>query len=234
MNDEDKYRLATCFHCGNRGLMKIEHIYSQDYGGMITDEFGNVLSMDLEEHFDWILLSCPVCRKVTLLEDHNDECTRDFYTSTETLYPESKIDYEGVPANIKSSFESALKVKNIDSAICSIALRAVLEAICKERGAKGKTLEAMIRDLIQKNLLPAMFDDACWIVRQLGNKAAHGDDVQFSSKQVDQTILFMQNIINYLYTLPIKMNKLRDEISEEQIRKREKLEKAQEKENGKI
>lgn len=229
MYDRDKYRLTTCFHCGNRGLMKIEHVYSQDYGGVNTDEFGNVLSVDLEEHFDWLLLSCPVCKKVTLLEDYNDECTRDYYTSTETLYPQSKIDYEGVPENIKSSFESALKVKNIDAAICSIALRAVLEAICKERGASGKTLEAMIRDLIGKNLLPVMFDDACWIVRQLGNKAAHGDDVRFSSKQVDQTILFMQNIINYLYTLPIKMKRLRNEISDEQIPQSAKSEKEQEK-----
>lgn len=210
--EEINYKLQMCYHCGNKGLMHIEHLHSHKYGGPEIDDFGNFISCELEEDFNWYLLSCPVCGKVTLREEYVDEISRDYYTNIETLYPKSTIDYTGVPENIKTAFESALKVKNIDPAICSLALRRVLEAICKEKGAQGKNLEHMIHDMIDKGILPPMFDDACWIVRQLGNSAAHGDNTKFSIYQVDQTIDFMQNIINYLYSLPVKMSKLRKKV----------------------
>lgn len=141
------------------------------------------------------------------------------YTEPKTLYPQSEIDMTGVPENIKTAFESALKVKNIDTAICAMALRRVLEAICKDKGAEGKDLEKMIANMIEHGILPAMFDDACWIIRQLGNSAAHADKKVFSLHQVDQTIEFVQNIINYLYTLPVKMQKLRSDIEAEKKQK---------------
>lgn len=215
MYDRKLFRLQTCYHCGNQGLMPIVHKHTQDYGGPVFDEIGNIVNCELEEHFDWILLSCPVCNKVTLYEEYDNELTRDYYTQSEVLYPKSSLDYIGVPENIKTAFESALKVKNIDTAICALSLRRVLEAICKDKGANGKNLEQMISDMINRQLLPQMFDDACWIVRQLGNSAAHGDNKHFSMHQVDQTIIFMQNIINYLYSLPIKMQQLRTAIQSE-------------------
>ena len=214
MADKD-YKLQTCYHCGNKGLMPIEHMHSHDYGGPEFDSVGNCVGRELEEQFKWYLLSCPVCHKVTLREEYTNECFRDYDTTIETLYPKTTIDYTGVPENIKTAFESALKVKNIDLAICSLALRRVLEAICKEKGANGKTLELMISDMINRGILPQMFDDACWIVRQLGNSAAHADSAKFTVYQVDQTIDFMQNIISYLYSLPVKMQKMRSTVEAE-------------------
>jgi len=215
MSDNKNMKLHTCYHCGNKGLMRIEHIQSLDVGGPIYDSFGEMIDRQLEEHFNWLLLSCPVCGKVTLREEYEDEFCQGYHTFVETLYPQSTLDYKGVPQNIKTAFESALKVKNIDSAICSLALRRVLEAICKDKGATGRTLELMVKDMIDRGILPEMFNDACWIIRQLGNSAAHGDIRNFSIHQVDQTILFMQDIINYLYTLPVKMQELRKSIEEE-------------------
>ena len=110
-------------------------------------------------------------------------------------------------------------MKNIDTAICSLSLRRVLEAICKDKGVTSGTLEEKIQVMIDRKILPEMFNDACWIVRQLGNSAAHGDDRFFSVYQVDQTIDFMKNILNYLYSLPIKMKNLRESIEEEKSRK---------------
>lgn len=214
MSDDKKYKIHTCYHCGNQGLMKIEHTYSHKYGGGIYDPFGDLVAYEIEEYFDWILLSCPVCNKATLRLDYQHEYSNDDDPSVETLYPQSKIDYVGVPANIKSAFESALKVKNIDTSVCSIALRRVLEAICKDKGAEGRNLELMVKDMISRGILPEMFNDACWIVRHLGNSAAHGDNKQFSIHQIDQTIMFMQSIINYLYTLPVKMQLMRKAIDD--------------------
>lgn len=226
MYQRDNFKLQTCFHCGNKGLLPIEHKHSQEFGGPVFDECGDIVDCDPQEHFDWFLLSCPVCRRVTLRQEYNDEYTRDYYISTETLYPQSSIDYVGVPENIKTAFEAALKVKNIDPAVCALSLRRVLEAICKERGAKGKTLEKMIDNMINRQILPQMFSDACWIIRQLGNSAAHADGRAFSMYQIDQTILFVQNIIDYLYSLPVKMKKLRESIEAESLNEKGDVENA--------
>lgn len=212
---DSKYRLQTCFHCGNTGLLKVEHMHRHEFGGPIFDPAGNMIDVELLEIFEWYTLSCPVCNKVSLIEVYNNDCFSDYDPAIETLYPQSTIDFTGVPKNIKTAFESALRVKNIDTAICAIALRRVLEAICKDKGANGNTLEAMIHDMIEKSILPKMFDDACWIIRQLGNSAAHGDNKTFSSHHIEQTINFMQNIILYLYTLPIKIEVLRTTIEAE-------------------
>lgn len=213
MYDHEKYQLQTCFHCGNTGLLLIENKIQKETGGPIYDEAAEVVDYEPNEVYQWFTLFCPVCYKVTLLECFSAEYQN--YTESKVLYPQSAMDTNGVPDNVKTAFDSALKVKNIDTAICSLALRRVLEAICKDKGAEGNNLEKMIENMIERGILPEMYDDACWIIRQLGNSAAHADKKVFSMHQVDQTIEFVQNIINYLYTLPVKMKNLRDAIEAE-------------------
>lgn len=213
MYDREKYRLHICYHCGNKGLMIIQCKTMHDYGGPIFDCNGNVDDYEPREEYTWYTLTCPVCNKVTLLEKFEADYWE--YSEENTLYPNSTIDNTEVPNTIKNAFEAALKSKNIDTAICALALRRTLEAICKEKGAAGKDLEQMISSMIESGILPAMYDDACWIIRKLGNSAAHADNKVFSKFQVDQTIEFVQNIINYLYVLPVKMQKLRSAIEAE-------------------
>lgn len=213
MYDQNKYNLQVCYHCGNQGLLTIEHDHKHDFGEPVFNSYGEIIRFDVDETYHWQLLSCPVCHRVTLWEKMLDPILE--YSDSKTLYPMCTIDYSGVPENIKTAFESALKVKNIDNAICALALRRVLEAICKDKGAEGRDLEKMITNMIESGILPKMFDDACWIIRQLGNSAAHADKKVFSTHQVDQTIEFVQNIINYLYALPVKMQKLRSDIETE-------------------
>ena len=215
MANDKEYQLHTCYHCGNTGLLKVEHCCSERFGEPVWDEFGNEMDFELVEDFKWSMLSCPVCHMITLREEYTNDCYHGSEPDISTLYPVTKINYEGVPESIKSSFESAMKVKSINTQICLLALRMVLEAICKDKGAKGNTLEQMIKDMIANKVLPEMFDDACWVIRQLGNSAAHADKRVYNAHQVDQTIGFMKDIINYLYTLPQQMKSLRSAVDEE-------------------
>lgn len=212
MYDKTKFRLLTCYHCGNRGLMPIEFVHEQNFGGYVYDTQGKAVDRELEETFLWHLVSCPVCGFVTLMEEYNNECMQENDVETSILYPQCTINYTGVPETVKEAFESALKVKNIDKEICALSLRRVLEAICKDKGATGKDLNSMVQDMIARKILPEMFNDACWIIRQLGNSAAHADNIHFPKRQVDETMGFVQSIINYLYILPVKMKKMRRDI----------------------
>ena len=208
MSDMENYKIHTCYHCGNRGLMRIEGTYLHTYGGVTFDSSGNVIDCDPEEHFKWFLLSCPVCHKATLLEEYDTDIF-DQAIYIETLYPQSSVDYAGIPGNVKSAFEAALKVKNINASICILSLRRVLEAICKDKGAQGKNLFEMVNNMIERQILPEMFYDICWVIRELGNSAAHADDKVFYGDQVEETVSFVRTIIEYLYVLPEKMKKMR-------------------------
>ncbi len=197
---ENNYKILTCFHCGNTGRLKIEHIHNYNFGGPIYDTNHIVIDYEPLEKYRWYMLSCPVCHKVSFYEECDDELCKQ--TFSKTLYPQIKSNLSGIPENIKTAYESALKVKNIDFAICLLSLRRLLEAICKDKNAEGSTLYEMTNDLISKKVLPEMFEDACWIIRELGNSAAHAENRKFYQGQVNCTLRYITTILEYLYILP--------------------------------
>lgn len=222
MEKKDNFMLQQCYHCGNLGLMEIVTRHQHTYGGPILNKYGEEVDRDMQEYFDWILLSCPVCKKLLLVQKYSNEC--EFVEDVDLLYPECNVNYLGVPEEIKSAFEAALKVKNIDISICLLSLRRVLEAICKEQGAEGKNLDSMIKNMLDKGKLPEVMNDACWIIRHLGNDAAHAGKIRVYKSDVEQTIDFLKTIIQYLYTLPVQMERLKVKIE----KRKEKQKKVQE------
>lgn len=86
--------------------------------------------------------------------------------------------------------------------------------ICKEKGAKGNNLEKKIDDLIEKKVLPPMIEDACWIIRQLGNDAAHADKMEVYAYDIEQVIGYVSTIIDYLYSMPYRVGKMKKKIEE--------------------
>ena len=58
MANEEDFKLQTCFHCGNKGLLRIAHKYSYNFGGPSFDEVGQIVDYDPQEHFDWFSTPC--------------------------------------------------------------------------------------------------------------------------------------------------------------------------------
>lgn len=211
--------LENCYHCGNKGLLNIVGTYEQNLGGPIYDEYGRQVDYDLEEYRKFYLLQCPVCKNVTLFEKYSCVMIDPPVIESEILYPRNKIsnDIEGVPSHIRSAFESALKVKNIDDSVCLLSLRRALEAICKDKNAEGNNLYEMTQDLVQKGIFPQGLEDACWIIRHLGNEAAHADEPSIHQIDVAKVIGFIDNIIDYTYSLPIRISKLKAQIERRDV-----------------
>ena len=92
--------------------------------------------------------------------------------------------------------------------------------ICKEKGAIGANLEKKIDELIEKKVLPPMIGDACWIIRQLGNGAAHADKMDVYSGEVEQVIEYVATIIDYLYAMPYRVGKMKERITERKEREK--------------
>ncbi len=203
MEQISKDAIYTCYHCGNTGLLKY-------IGGTCwkNEEFevapnGELYNYFLIEHEDWDIFECPICHKPVIVSEYIFDAA-DEIPEVSIKFPNSLIHRDGVPIEIASAFESAVKTKGIDSAICLLSLRRVLEMICKDKGATGDNLEVKIKNLIDAKVLPDMFDDACWIIRKLGNEAAHADKVTFSNYDAE--------IIEYLYSVPTRIAKMKERL----------------------
>ena len=211
--EDIRNHVHTCFHCGNTGLLKYIGKTRWEDVNEERDAFGNVLYACLIEHEDWHIFECPVCHKPVVISEYALDAM-DFEATRTVEYPTIAVSHDGVPKEIYTAYESAVKTKGIDYAICLLSLRRVLEMICKEKGAKGNTLEKKIDDLIEKKVLPPMIGEACWIIRQMGNDAAHADKVDVFGVEVDQVIGYVGSIIDYLYSMPYRVNKMKKKIED--------------------
>lgn len=220
MEDKRKQMIVQCYHCGNNGLMNVEHEINQQFGGDYENEFGDY-QHDFEEHITWKLLSCPVCHLVTLYQIYTDESMQvpygeDFRQLYEEkiIYPENKMKMNDVPKEIASAFESALKIKNIDYNICLISLRRTLEMICNNKNAKGDSLYKKIINLIEEKIFPKELENAYFVIKDFGNNGAHGNNMCMNQYEVDELIDILYGVIKYLYIMPKKIEKMKKTLEE--------------------
>lgn len=216
--DNIQRSVHTCFHCGNTGLLKLIGKTGWKDEDIHEDNYGNIVSCTLLEHEDWYAFECPVCHKPVLISEYTFDIA-NASPERKTEYPTIAVPPNGVPKEIYSAFESAVKTKGIDYAICLLSLRRVLEMICKDKGAVGRDLEKKIDNLIEKKIFPPMIGDACWIIRQMGNDAAHADKIEVYAYDIEQVIGYVSTIIDYLYSMPYRVDKMKKKIEERKAAK---------------
>ena len=204
---KEKHILETCYHCGNRGLLQVgccDQVNYEDYDN------GDVVGW-YEDMY--ITLKCPACNEVTLYKRSTNSYSLqengEFIYESEILYPVIHTNKLGVPKNIVTAFEAAKKVQKIDPAICALSLRRVVELICIDKNAIGNNLVSMVNDLENKNILPKTFNDACEILRIIGNEGAHSINISIPKNELNTLIDFLDSIINYLYVIPEKIKRLK-------------------------
>lgn len=219
---EIQKQVHTCFHCGNTGLLKPIGKTGWKNEDIAEDNCGNVINYTLIEHEDWHVFECPVCNKPVIISEYIFDIEEYVPAEITTEYPTIAVSKDGVPKEIYSAFESAVKTKGIDYSICLLSLRRVLEMICKDKGAEGRDLEKKIDDLIEKKIFPPMIEDACWIIRQMGNDAAHADKIRVYTYEIEQVIGYVATIIDYLYSLPHRVEKMKKKIEERKIDEKKK------------
>jgi hypothetical protein len=119
-------KVLKCYYCGNSTLMDLvgEHKYNWDEN---DGYYG---------YFNYQMYACPVCRKVTFFKQYWDSAQSYYnggeyenFIDEEILYPINTFQGDYLPHKVKETYEAALKTKNIDSAVCLMALRRTLEII---------------------------------------------------------------------------------------------------------
>ncbi|MFW6028734.1 MAG: DUF4145 domain-containing protein [Halanaerobiales bacterium] len=214
---DNKMEVVDCQHCGNKTYMdiigdhrecKTHHDYIEGHGEVPM----------FQETNEWKLFMCPVCNNVTLIEVYWNDMHLDGnggFEHKEILYPTSTFNNLGVPDNVSSAFNVSIKAKHVDPSVCLISLRRTLEMICKDHGIHKGTLGFKLKEMVNKNILPSVLDDASYLLKELGNEAAHGDDIKHSENDVNEMIEYTEYIINYVYVLPYKIKKVQTRKGEE-------------------
>ncbi len=162
--------------------------------------------------YNWVVLECPVCNSVSLYQRYTSDYMMDSNGNEvyeeKIVYPSARI-FKNVPKDILKSYEAAVKSSKVDYSISLIAIRAVLEKICKERGTNRKNLEAMLKQMVEKHILPETLDKCGFVIRKMGNSGAHGDDdLILTSRDIAELIDFIETIMYYIYELPVKVDAL--------------------------
>lgn len=208
--ENNKQYVKLCLHCGNETLMNEivtkRKSWNEGYGYYGFD--------------DTILLECPVCKKMTLIQqcydssmgcyidEHGDEV--NYYDEIQ-LYPKQNLSFKKVPDEIKKTYESALKIKNFTPDLSLIALRKTLELICKAQNAIGSNLENKINDLCKKEILSPRLKDISKITKKFGNIGVH-EVIDINKKELEYLFDFVMYILEYLYKIPDEINELEKKI----------------------
>jgi hypothetical protein len=140
--------------------------------------------------------------------DHNDDGSISYVVS-ENLYPprenlrQARIfeDWK-LPAEVTRIYQETLSALNKDlKVLAGTGLRALVEAVCNERQAKGSDLQKKIDDLVAKQILTKAGSEILHQIRALGNKAVH----EMKPHGMEQLALAMdvvEHLLEEVYILP--------------------------------
>lgn len=201
-----------CLHCGNETIMEVlSRVEDKEIEYMSDPRYGKTSALSFYSFYT--IYKCHTCLEVTLrsikLSNQDYEYFEDEFAKYENyLYPVQTGNLSFVPFKIRNAYESALKVKKIDSVMCAIGLRRTLEMICHNQNAKGKTLFDKLDHLSSNGIIPEVLDDASHLIRTIGNSAAHDVDVKFNKKIVEDMLRFTRIILEYVYVIPKEIDKI--------------------------
>jgi hypothetical protein len=205
-DDEQKF---PCKKCSLETKHKVVVCYTENG----SEDCGGGHSVDWTE--DNQIIQCLGCEEISFRVcstnsedyDYDDDLGGQYYVATVTYYPgrvlgSKVIDHWLLPMGIAQVYKEARTAVETELFIIGgIAIRALLESICADVKAKGRTLELKIDDLHARSLVTKEGVETLHKIRLLGNLAAH--EAQAHSK--DQLLLALEVIEHILigtYIIP--------------------------------
>ena len=195
----------VCGHCGNKAPMEVVATYDQVQPHSFPPPKGSLIrGQEWEAGQIWKLTLCPACSGLTLMEiDYHTGMEPDIgIVDTRVLYPSVDKSLTGIPPEVDKAYQAALKVRRIDSNAFAVLLGRVLDKVCLDRGASGKSLYSRLTSLAEKGEIPAQLADMAHQLRQLRNIGAHADLGELTPTEVPVLDDLCRAILEYVYTAP--------------------------------
>ena len=171
---------------------------------------------------DFMIIKCRGCCTVTFcIESSNTEETNwdpetnsEFLVKKHRLYPPrvaGRTEMESIyilPFGIYGVYkESHAALCSDQPILAGIGIRAIVEAICKEKGIPGRTLEKRIDGLVTKGIVTQAGADILHNLRFMGNNAAH-EIKAHSIEELTTAWGVVEHLLQGVYIIPKQAAKL--------------------------
>ncbi|MFE0453072.1 DUF4145 domain-containing protein [Streptomyces sp. NPDC058914] len=114
---------------------------------------------------------------------------------------------QDAPDKVRDLFLEAGRAEAVGAfQLAGVGYRSVVEEICKERGAAGKNLHAMIGDLARLNV-PQSVIDGFHEAQMLGNDSVH-DGLEYSPDEVADVAGLIEEAVLVLYFQPAERQRM--------------------------
>jgi hypothetical protein len=188
-----------CGHFQNYAPMPIVSHYSnlRDY-----EEGEGILDWEAGSIYE--IIECPACGEISLRKYLWHSMLSDGEEiEYKYLYPLDQTDLQGLPSNIKSGYQAAQRVRNIDTNAYAVLLGRVLDLICADRNATGDTLDKRLKSLSERGEIPEKLVDVSSGLRKLRNIGANADLGELSSADLPVLDGLTRAILEYVYSAPL-------------------------------
>jgi hypothetical protein len=197
MNEKIRYRKLKCPHCGNLVPMELKTTHVENYSA--EDSGGSTFDFGTTYEF----LKCPACEDVVIRRyNWNEFMDETDEIDYEILFPVNKSFPRGLPPEIQKGLEAADKVKKVDANAYGVLIRRVLEMVCIDRNAKGKTLFIQLGELAKSGEIPEKLVDIAHHLKNFGNVGAHAGKGDLTPAEVPILDDLCRAILEYVYSAP--------------------------------
>lgn len=199
-----------CQHCGNRTPLTRKAEYSTIKTHFLNENDPRSLDWDAGDVYE--IAICPTCDGVSLTKYTYHEFFEDS-TEYKVLYPDAQSLPDGLPKSIQKEYEAAQIVKNVSANAFGVLLRRVLELVCIDRNANGKTLYLQLQDLATRGEIPANLVNVANGLRDFGNVGAHATLGELTKDEVALLDALSRAVLEYVYSAPLLAKKAQDRLA---------------------
>lgn len=198
----------TCAHCKNSAPMQVVAEFSQ-----VNAQFDDRHNIHWDSGDEYKLLLCPACQKVMLQTAfYHSEFFPEQY-APEVVWPTGEREILGLPERVKRAYQAASRVKNVDTNAFAVLLRRLLEIVCIDREAQGKTLNDQLKYLADKGELPIQLVELAGSLRRMGNIGAHASAGELSDEEAPYLDALCRAILEYVYHAPQLLKKVEERLT---------------------
>ena len=205
----DKVVLVPCATCRiktNHTVVLSVDVRQEVYGGEIMGwtSFQTVRCLGCE--------SFSFRRTHANTEDFSFDDGDKILNETVEVYPpravgRQKLDGSGLlPSRIRDIYDETYKAVCSELPILSaVGIRALVEAVCREENAQGRTLETQIDDLVNKRVLGRSGADVLHKLRIMGNKSVH-EMKRHDIRTLGTAFDVVENLLREVYIFPTEFD----------------------------
>lgn len=223
--DEPLFQIGICPNCPPQAEQRFLFATEERHGA-ITEQ-GRIVAYNLVETRS--LFRCEKCGSSLLystildspggisVEDLNlsdpaevAELDPTTFQELSTLeWPTKRILPSSVPKSVQKHYNRALEVRAEPNSF-AVQIRRALEAICIERGERGKNLNDDLERLSKAGVFPPIVAEIAHELRDVGNTGAHAKSQEVKEKQIQAIDDFFHLVVNYVYEAPARLEEYRN------------------------